>query len=41
VSPNPHQPRQTISEDSLAELVASIREHGVIQPLVVTQVGDE
>jgi ParB family chromosome partitioning protein len=25
----------------LAELVASIREHGVIQPLVVTQVGDE
>jgi ParB family chromosome partitioning protein len=41
VSPNPHQPRQTISEESLAELVASIREHGVIQPLVVTQVGDE
>jgi ParB family chromosome partitioning protein len=41
VSTNPHQPRQTISEDSLAELVASIREHGVIQPLVVTQVGDE
>jgi ParB family chromosome partitioning protein len=41
VSPNPHQPRQSISEDSLAELVASIREHGVIQPLVVTQIGDE
>jgi ParB family chromosome partitioning protein len=40
VSPNPHQPRQSISEDSLAELVASIREHGVIQPLIVTQVGD-
>lgn len=41
VSPNPHQPRQTIDEDSLAELVASIREHGVIQPLVVTQIADE
>jgi ParB family chromosome partitioning protein len=41
VSPNPHQPRQSISEDSLVELVASIREHGVIQPLVVTQIGDE
>jgi ParB family chromosome partitioning protein len=41
VSPNPHQPRQAIDEESLAELAASIREHGVIQPLVVTQVGDE
>jgi ParB family chromosome partitioning protein len=41
ISPNPHQPRQSIDEESLAELVASIREHGVIQPLIVTQVGDE
>jgi len=41
VSPNPHQPRQSIAEESLAELAASIREHGVIQPLVVTQLGDE
>ncbi len=41
VSPNPHQPRQAISEESLAELAASIREHGVIQPLVVAQIGDE
>jgi ParB family chromosome partitioning protein len=41
VSPNPHQPRQFISEESLAELADSIREHGVIQPLVVTQVGAE
>jgi ParB family chromosome partitioning protein len=41
VSPNPHQPRQSIPEESLAELAASIREHGVIQPLVVTQLGDE
>jgi ParB family chromosome partitioning protein len=41
VSPNPQQPRQAISQESLTELAASIREHGVIQPLVVTQVGDE
>jgi ParB family chromosome partitioning protein len=41
VLPNPHQPRQAISEESLADLAASIREHGVIQPLVVTQVGDD
>jgi len=41
VSPNPHQPRQNIADESLAELTASIREHGVIQPLVVTQLGDE
>jgi ParB family chromosome partitioning protein len=41
VSPNPHQPRQTITEESLVELAASIREHGVIQPLIVTQAGDE
>jgi len=41
VSPNPHQPRQSISEESLVELAASIREHGVIQPLVVTQIGNE
>jgi len=40
VVPNPHQPRQAMDEESLAGLAASIREHGVIQPLIVTQVGD-
>lgn len=39
LSPNPHQPRQGIDESQLQELVASIREHGLIQPLVVTQSG--
>lgn len=39
LSPNPHQPRQGIDESRLQELVASIREHGLIQPLVVTQTG--
>ena len=37
IQPNPHQPRQDIHEDSLAELALSIREHGILQPLVVTQ----
>ncbi len=36
IAPNPHQPRQSFDPDALAELAASIREHGVIQPLIVT-----
>ncbi len=32
---NPRQPRQNFKESELEELVASIREHGVIQPLIV------
>lgn len=37
IVPNPHQPRTMMAEDSLEELAASIKEHGVIQPLVVTR----
>jgi ParB family chromosome partitioning protein len=33
---NPRQPRIHFKEEELAELAASIREHGVIQPLIVT-----
>jgi len=40
VSANPHQPRQVLDQESLAELAASIRTHGVLQPLVVTKVDD-
>jgi ParB family chromosome partitioning protein len=36
IVPNPSQPRAFISEESLQELAESIREHGVIQPLLVT-----
>lgn len=36
IVPNPRQPRETIAEDNLIELAASIREHGIIQPLVVS-----
>jgi ParB family chromosome partitioning protein len=32
---NPRQPRQTFKESDLQDLAASIREHGIIQPLVV------
>ncbi len=39
ISPNPHQPRQMMKQEELQELAASIEEHGLIQPLVVTQVG--
>jgi ParB family chromosome partitioning protein len=36
---NPYQPRKTFDNDELASLSASIRTHGVLQPLVVRQVG--
>jgi len=41
ISPNPMQPRTTMEPQALAELAASIKEHGLIQPLVVTQQGPE
>lgn len=37
---NPRQPRTHFDETALAELAASIREHGIIQPLIVTQAAD-
>ena len=38
ITPNPRQPRSPIREQDLVELAASIQEHGVIQPPIVTQV---
>ncbi len=38
--PNPLQPRQHLSSEALEELAASIRAHGVIQPLVITKVDE-
>lgn len=35
IVPNPHQPRAVVDEAALQELAESIREHGVLQPLVV------
>jgi len=37
ITPNPWQPRKSMPEESLQELAASIREHGLIQPLIVTR----
>ena len=41
IVPNPHQPRTKFAPDALQELAARIREHGVLQPIVVTQVASE
>ena len=40
ITPNPHQPRMPIRDQDLVELAASIEEHGVIQPLIVTRAPD-
>jgi len=40
VVPNPHQPRLRFDEAKLQELSASIQEHGILQPLVVTPLPD-
>jgi ParB family chromosome partitioning protein len=41
ISPNPRQPRQVFDEESLAELVFSLREVGLLQPIVVRPLGGE
>jgi ParB family chromosome partitioning protein len=40
IVPNPHQPRVHFDEETLAELAASIREIGVLQPVLVRATGD-
>ncbi|MEZ4736222.1 MAG: ParB/RepB/Spo0J family partition protein [Caldilineaceae bacterium] len=37
IQPNPKQPRVAFAEDALQELATSIRTHGIIQPLIVTE----
>jgi len=41
IRPNPRQPRAHFDEEALAMLTASIREVGVLQPVLVRQAGDE
>ena len=41
ILPNPAQPRLSYDEDSLTELADSIREHGVLQPILVRPVGSQ
>jgi len=37
IKANPHQPRRDFNEIPLSDLVASVREHGILQPLLVTE----
>ena len=41
IVPNPQQPRTVFNAAALTELAASIREHGVIQPLIVSRPGGQ
>ncbi|HEY3335487.1 MAG TPA: ParB/RepB/Spo0J family partition protein, partial [Candidatus Limnocylindrales bacterium] len=40
IDPNPQNPRLAINEEALAELASSIREHGVLQPVLVRPLDD-
>jgi ParB family chromosome partitioning protein len=40
IAPNPYQPRKTFNEASIEELARSVKQHGIVQPLVVTRSGD-
>ena len=40
IRPNPQQPRRSVDEEGLAELAASIRSCGILQPLTVRRAGD-
>src|SRR5262249_38229773 len=40
ILPNSHQPRKSFDDDALTELANSIREHGVVQPVVIRPLED-
>ena len=40
LQPNPFQPRKTFAEEDLSELAASIKERGILQPILVRPYGD-
>ncbi|WNI16665.1 ParB/RepB/Spo0J family partition protein [Actinacidiphila sp. ITFR-21] len=41
ITPNPRQPREVFDEDALNELITSIKEVGLLQPVVVRQIGTD
>ena len=41
IIPNRFQPREVFNEEALKELAASIKEHGIIQPIIVRKLGDK
>ena len=40
IEPNPHQPREDFDEEKLAELIASIKADGILQPILLRRAGD-
>ena len=40
VRPNPYQPRREMCSEALADLCASIKQYGLMQPMVVRQMND-
>ncbi len=41
IKPNPHQPRKKFQDESIQELADSIREYGILEPLIVTRIEEE
>lgn len=41
VAPNPHQPRKNFNPERLQELAESIKQHGILQPIVVSKNGNQ
>jgi len=41
IVPNPEQPRESFHHEEMEELIASIKEHGILQPLIVSPVDDK
>ncbi len=39
IKKNPHQPRKQFDKEALSELANSIKRHGIVQPLIVTKIG--
>ena len=40
IAVNPYQPRKTFDEKAIEDLTRSVREHGIVQPIVVTRTSD-
>ncbi|MDD4994958.1 MAG: ParB/RepB/Spo0J family partition protein [Patescibacteria group bacterium] len=41
IVPNPHQPRESFHHDEMEDLIASIKEHGILQPLILSPKDDK
>ncbi len=41
IEPDPDQPRKHFDEEAMEQLSSSIKEHGLIQPIIVTPIGDD